>query len=269
MCLIFFQHNGDILKETEEILELYYKALDEINDSNERTHFATKMLAKMAKILTMIEDEEPPRKPLPRKVVLEIEPTVITQIKREKFLLYANYQNLQTGLFDENGAWKHFEEDRTGALINLEPNVFQFCNIANEIFLSPKYEFSRMSELIFNLLELEFDEEAQLIQEALKALEEGSEYEFCGKIRSTLEKIIVKAIIKVGEENRKSIFNNLHTLKKKKFIEKKLVQVIASNYSYGSQFIHQEKSTNLNDVKLFVDQTLLHIEKILEKIKDL
>lgn len=257
------------MKEIEEILKLYYKARDEFVDYIEQTQFVTKMLAKMAKVLTLIEDEESPPKPLSREKALEIPATQISQKRREKLLLYANYHNLQKGLFNEKGVWEHYDDDRIGALIDLGPNVFQFCDIAQEIFLEKEYEFSRLSELIFNLLELEYEEEAQLIQDSIAALEKGSEYEFCGKIRSTLEKVIVRAVIKSGEEDRKNIFHNLHSLSKKELIEKKLAKIITSNYSYGSQFIHQERKFNLNEARLFVDQTLLHIEKILEKIQEL
>ena len=79
----------------------------------------------------------------------------------------------------------------------------------------------------------------------------------------------MRFITSIDEIDRRSFFNNLHTLVKTKHIDKKLYKTIASNYSYGSQFIHQEKEFNPSDVRLYVDQTLLHIEKLLEKFKEL
>ncbi|MFW9992295.1 MAG: hypothetical protein ACFFD4_09635 [Candidatus Odinarchaeota archaeon] len=263
------------MKEIKEIFELYTESTT-AKDIETLSICVSKMLGKMAKILVMIEDEEPLRKPLNRKFVLEIPATQIDHRKREKFLLYACYQNLQSGLFDNTGEWKH-EAKKYGNrfyqakenLDRLHPNIFQFCDIISEVFLGPRYEFDRLSELIFTLLEADYEEEAQLIQEALKALEEkASDYEFCGKIRSVLEKIVLRFVLLINEPDRTSFFNNLHTLVKRQYIEKKLYKPITGNYSYGSQFIHQEKPFNSSDVRLYIDQTLLHINRILEKMKE-
>ena len=103
----------------------------------------------------------------------------------------------------------------------------------------------------------------------MNALENGSEYEFCGKIRSSLEQIAKEVIIRMGKEKTDKFHLKLQTLKVEGIIDNKLAKAIHSNYSYGSQFIHNETSLSSAEAKLFVDQTIYHIEFLIKKMKEI
>ena len=103
-----------------------------------------------------------------------------------------------------------------------------------------------------DLKDLKLEKEANVIQDGLNALGNGSEYEFCGKIRSSLEQIVEELIILKGKAKTERFHINLQILKNEKIIDSKLAKSIHSNYSYGSQFIHNEVDLSTDEAKVFV-----------------
>lgn len=193
-----------------------------------------------------------------------------------KLETYVN--NFSSSLLDSNNEWMIYDsyENLTEDLMffsfrlkELSNNVYLFCELVNELFVKSKYDEEKLSTIIFDLLDLGYDKQADLIQDALDSLENGSDYEFCGKIRSSLEQIVEQVVIEKGKEKADRLHKNLQILKREGIINEKLREAIHSNYSYGSKIIHNEVSLSSAEAKLFVDQAIYHIQFLIKKVQEL
>lgn len=253
--------------DTDLIREFYKQAIRSNTFYEAKIEYISKIISIMTKLMRDINE----------MVNLEYKDSKF--MKEELNYLFSLRTNLVKNLTHSDSSFivkmrssvdPEFEINTQNLIKSQSIIVNQFCDIVDKVFTVKRVKSERMSEILFYLLDLEYQEEADLLEKAIKIYEVNkSNYEFCGKIRSLLEKIVIKIVNILDEKDRNSLSFNLHTLKKHGLLKNKMIKVISSNYSYGSQFIHQEDQYNQADVKIFVDQTLIHIENLIAKIKEL
>ena len=93
----------------------------------------------------------------------------------------------------------------------------------------------------------------------------SNKIEKCTKIRSTIEKLVIKILENEGDSSAQGFYSTIDSLKKKNILSKDEREVIGSYYSFISKLIHEEKEISDKNLLFGISGIFKNIELIINR----